>query len=494
MQMTELFERFFAMEMREDLFSRQIGGVPYWHLVRMRLFNDILRRTFSLKPAHPDLTPIPPPRSIFRRVLGKLCGAWRRALDLTVCNPALVLRHRPVLVSMTPRQAVLADGRRVSLLLDFFAPRLRSRYALLEHVLVRPTRQPFGRKVLHLPRMGTRFEKCRRSGWFADTEDARRSAANDIAARLTSTFGVSVDAEFVRGEIDGALLFREVHRPVLRRMLCRLRTKLVVTAVHYNLLHFTLAEVAHEMGIPVAELQHGSIYSSHPAYNLPETASRYSPDYILSWGDYWNRQMRNYPNRRSVSVGYPYLEHFRLSCGKRPHDDQRKVVLFISQANVADELIGVARELRNLVPEEMFRIVYKLHPNESRDWRCLYPQLAESRVEVVSNRDRNIYECLAEADIVVGDCSTALIEGLAWGVRTFVMHDMPAADTMHDFVACGAMAFVHSAADLAEKIRMSPCCGNDGASQVDDLFKMPDAAARIATFIESQIAEKSPSP
>ena len=136
MQMTERFERFFAMEKREDLFARQIGGVPYWHLVRMRLFNDILRRTFSLKPAHPDLMPPPPPTSIFHRALRKLRGAWRRVLDLTVCNPALALRRRPVLVSMTPRQAVLADGRRVSLLLEFFAPRLRSRYALLEYVLV----------------------------------------------------------------------------------------------------------------------------------------------------------------------------------------------------------------------------------------------------------------------------------------------------------------------------------------------------------------------
>ena len=494
MQMTELFERFFAMEKREDLFSRQIGGVPYWHLVRMRLFNDILRRTFSLKPAHPDLTPPPPPTSIVRRALRKLRGVGRRVLDLTVCNPALVLRHRPVLVSMTPRQAVLADGRRVSLLLDFFAPRLRSRYALLEYVLSEPTCQPFGRKVLHLPRLDRRFEKCRRSGRFADMEDARRSAANDIAAGLSREFGMPVEADFVRGEIDGALLFREVYRPILRKMLCRLRTKLVVTAVHYNLLHFTLAEVAHDLGIAVAELQHGMVYPSFPAYNLPVAGSRFSPDYFLSWGDYWNRQMRNYPNRRSVSAGYPYLEHVRLSCGKRPHDDQRQVVLFISQANVADELIGVALELRNLLPDEMFRIVYKLHPNESRDWRCRYPLLAGSRVEVVSNRDRNIYDCFAEADVVVGDCSTALVEGLAWGVRTFVLRDMPAADTMRDFVACGAMAFADSAADLAEKIRSQPHWEHDGTSRAGGLFEMPDAAARIAAFIDAQIAEKFPSP
>ena len=63
-----------------------------------------------------------------------------------------------------------------------------------------------------------------------------------------------------------------------------------------------------------------------------------------------------------------------------------------------------------------------------------------------------------------------------------------------DFVACGAMAFADSAADLAEKIRSQPHWEHDGTSRAGGLFEMPDAAARIAAFIDAQIAEKFPSP
>lgn len=494
MQMTELFERFLAFETREAMFTRCIGGVPYWHLVRFRLYNILLRRTFSLKPAHPDLTPPPPPASFGRRVLRRMNGVWRRALDLTVHNPVLALRRRPVLFSMTPRQAVLEDGRRVSLLLDFFASDLRTRYALLEHVLVAPTHQPFGRKVLHLPKASRRFEKCRRSGWFADVATERRREAEHVALLLFREFGLSVAADVVGGEIDWPLLYREVYRPVIRRMLRRLRTKLVVTAVHYNPLHFTLAEVAHDLGIAVAELQHGTVYPSHPAYNLPVAGSRYSPDYFLSWGDHWTRQMRNYPNRESVAVGYPYLEHLRLAGRMKTRDDRRRVVLFISQANVADELVSVARDLRNLLPSETFRVAYKLHPNESRDWRRLYPQLADSDVEVISNNDRNIYDCFAEADAVVGDCSTALIEGLVWNLRTFVVRGLPGADTMGSFVACGAMTFVDSADELAGHLRRRNLGENDMPPHVDTLFKQPGSASRIVAFIKAQISRGTVQP
>ena len=188
MQMTELFGRFLAVERREGLFSRQIGGVRYWHLVRFYVFmRTVLPKFVKLDAAHPDFElPAAGKPTFLDRVAGKL-RRWMIALaGATVHHPGFAFRRRDVLFSMTPRQVDLGDGRKMSLLLDFFLPMLKSRSALLEIVLrTGPTRQPFGRRVLWLRENRRRFDACAASREFAETAVARRPEA-EVLARLFS--------------------------------------------------------------------------------------------------------------------------------------------------------------------------------------------------------------------------------------------------------------------------------------------------------------------
>lgn len=484
MQMTEFFERFLEFERHESMMDRRINGVPYWHLVRVAIFRHILDDAFVLKPAHPDFLRAQQFKSRAGRILGKFLTGCRLIFDVCFRNPLLAIRRRPVLFSMTPRQAVLSDGRKASLLLDFFAPLLRSRYALLEYVLTEPTDQPFFRKVFHLPRMARSFGKCRSGGWFADVSAQSRTHSEMIAGALSAEFGMVTDAGFIAAQIEGALLYREVYKPVFHRMLSRMHVRVLVTAVHYNLLHFTLAEAAHELGVTVVELQHGIIYKSHAAYNLPSPGSVYSPDYFLTWGDFWNRQTRNYPAKRSVSVGYPYLELMFSKYNSSQRKDARRTILFVSQANIADMIVDVACKLRSGLPESRFRIVYKLHPNESLSWKSLYPKLAVSDVDVVSNEEKNIYACFSEADMIVGSCSTSLVEGAAWGLKTLVLHWLPGSEIMQDFVESGLMRYIENDVELRDAAHD---CG-DGAVVGDDarrsLFVMPGSANGAAVFLD----------
>ena len=493
---SELYERFLELERREGLMHRTIGDVRYWHLVRFYVFTrSVIGRFVKVDASHPDFEPSAcGNRSFTRRVLGKL-RRWATAVaGLTLHNPLLAFRRRDVLFSLTPRQTDFGDGRKVSVLLDFFTPLLKSSSALLEIVLATgPTSQPFGRRVFWLRETRRLFDKCGKSEGFAKYAAARRREAETVAKLLTAEFDVDIAADDVVSHIDYAFLTREAYLPVFRTLLRRVSPKVVVTAVQYYTPNFILAEAAHELGITVVELQHGTVYPAHAAYNLPENGSVYSPDVFLAWGGRWAEQVRNYPLGETLLLGYPYIEHCLKLYPPRPRRACEPFrVLFVSQGPVARSMVGIAAELRKLLPVDGFSIVYKLHPNESRTWRARYPELQTAGVEVVENLKRNVYECLANADVSVGLNSTALIEGFAWGVRALVLRGLPGSETMSEFCQLGVAEYVESAERLAERVRS--LAANQVSAEFDgSRFWVPNAAKNVASFIDA-LADGSPPP
>lgn len=491
----EIYDRFLGLECRERLMQRTVGGVPYWHLVRFYVYTrSVLPLFVKLDAAHPDFESVASlRRSLLRRVAGKLRRWTMSALAATVRNPRLVFRRRDVLFSLTPRQTDFGDGRKVSVLLDFFVPRIKSSAALLELVLPPgPTRQPRGRRVLWLREGGRWFDECRRSAEYSGTAAERRREAEHVARLLSAEFGATVSAEDVASHIDYALLVREAYLPVCRTLLRRMSPKLVVTAVQYHVPNFVLTEAAHELGIKVAELQHGTVYPAHAAYNLPENGSVYSPDVFLSWGGRWAEQMRNYPRAATILSGYPYIDHCLLRYPPSPRADGKPFhVLFVSQGTVARQLVEIAAGLRALLPRDRFAVVYKLHPNESRTWRTRYPALQSAGVEVVENMSRNIYRCLADADVTVGLNSTALIEGFAWGVRAIVLGWLPGAESMGEFCRLGMAECVDSASHLAERVR-SLEESHVSADFDRSRFWVPNAAENVAKAIDALASGENP--
>ena len=494
----ELYERFLDLERRDGLMHREIGGVRYWHLVRQYVFSrSILPHVAPLDTAHPDFAPGGGTgrRTLASRVLSKL-RRWMEAFAAVVFhNPRLAVRRRDVLFALTPRQTDFGDGKKVSVLLDFFVPYLKSSSALLEIVLPPgPTRQPPGRRVFWLRESRRRFDRCSQSEAFVRNAAARRHEAEAIARMLSGEFGFVIAADDILQHIDYAFLTREAYLQTFRTLLRRMSPKVVVTAVQYYTPSFILTEAAHELGIQVVELQHGTVYPEHAAYNLPETGSVYSPDMFLAWGAYWVSQMRNYPNGAALSVGYPYLERcWRLYPPKARAERHPFRVLFVSQGTIGHALAQRAAELRKLLPVEEFAIAYKLHPNESRTWRMRYPLLETSGMEVIEGTARNIYQCLQEADVVVGVSSTALIEGFQWGRRVFVFRDLAGAEVMSGFCDDGLTEFVDTPNELA--LRLTALARNPPAARLPfdaSRFWVENAAENIASFIDAQIAEKSP--
>lgn len=481
--MTNNFGKFLAFEMSSGITDRRVAGVAVWPLIRASVFTSyLLPKLVGVGAAHPDFRM----GNEHRKASGGALVRLRALRERLFHSPSGAFRSRDVLFALTPRQMRLPDGREVAQMLDFFITKLGCSSAVLESrkpgdaYLPRPNWP----RVFHLDGYEGRFMAFVRSR--RDVKESAREFAEKVVVELSAIFGIVLDVDKVAHLTAKVVCLQLFYGPLFRKWLRRLGIKCVVTVVHYAPVNQILCCSAHAEGIPVVELQHGTIYSAHSAYNLPQRNERYAPDYLFAWGEHWAGQTRNFALKRTLCTGYPALEYLLANNPPRIKEGARKI-LFISQGTIGAELSRRAVELRAQLPGTRYEIVYKLHPNETKTWRGLYPWLVDSEVKVVSNSETSVYELFRDASAVVGVYSTAVIEALMWQVKGFVFKDLPGGDTMTPFFRSGILEGICSVQEL---VRCLETDGADAKWQIDgSCFWSPNAAENIVAALR-RIVEK----
>ncbi len=485
-----VFDRFLAFERAQGLFLREACGVRFWHLIRFAFYSGILLPHYvSMDAAHPDMKAKPSGGAKRKAHWGRV----RRLVERIRFDPSCAFRNRDVLIALTPRVTRLVNGRRVRLATDFFLNALHASHAVLEFPMrgAGYAAHDSGGRIFRWTRIQRDLKAFQASAEFAALTGEIEVVAGRVSEEIATAFGMDVDRAWVSRKIGSVVAMDRVAVPILRSWLKRLGVRCVVEVVHYSEKNLFLTRAAHDLGIPVVELQHGTVYPAHVAYNLPVGDSPYSPDYLLGWGDYWLRQTRNFPAKKAVAVGYPFLERALAENPRKVHGGV-PLVLFISQGTIGKRLSGLAAELGR-ISGNAYRIVFKLHPNEMKSWRRLYPVLSDSGVEVAEDPMRSIYSWLAEADAAVGVYSTAMIEGFVWGVKTYVFRSLPGADTMAPFCSGGAAEYVDGAEDLATRLRLQFAAQASGTAPFDRTdFFADNAAANVAAAIDRIAEGKEP--
>lgn len=179
-----------------------------------------------------------------------------------------------------------------------------------------------------------------------------------------------------------------------------------------------LIHAAKAIGIPTAELQHGSPAEGKLNYDFPPGTSKTTfPDYFLSFGSFWaERVSLPLPAERIIPIGFAFLDQHRHRHAQILRRDQ---LLIISQHTLGQTLADAAVQLASKY--EKIEVRFKLHPLEQADWRTRYPQLIGTPVRVLDAPDTDLYAEFAASRWQLGVYSTALYEGLAFGCETFVL-------------------------------------------------------------------------
>ncbi|SDK06899.1 hypothetical protein SAMN05216226_11661 [Halovenus aranensis] len=274
----------------------------------------------------------------------------------------------------------------------------------------------------------------------------------DIETTITDTFGVSPD---IKNLAKRRVIKAKIRKPLFDILIRRTNPELALLSCSYGKESFIWA--CKQNNVPVAELQHGVIHEYHPGYHYPgDSQKTLFPDYLLTFGEYWDECV-SYPIDRDhiYPVGYPYLESESQQYTDVTENSQ---IIFISQPTIGPELSKFAAELSER--EIGFDIVYKPHPAENNHWERKYPWLADSDITVVSDNSRPLYDLFASSTVQVGVYSTAIYEGLQFGLDTYLV-DLAGLEVMEYLVEKEFATVVSSVDDLEKEL------GEGGATQFE---------------------------
>jgi CDP-glycerol glycerophosphotransferase (TagB/SpsB family) len=138
-----------------------------------------------------------------------------------------------------------------------------------------------------------------------------------------------------------------------------------------------------------------------------------TPDYFLTYGEYWNKQIK-IPGKTYV-VGNP---HFHESI-KRYKDikEEKNTILIVSQWTLTKEFVEIAKSLASEFKDK--KIIFKMHPEEMKNYYLIKPLEAFRNIEI--QKDGDIYELLAKYENIVACYSTTVFEALAFNKRIYIL-------------------------------------------------------------------------
>ena len=257
-------------------------------------------------------------------------------------------------------------------------------------------------------------------------------------------------------ELTRIVLEIQVLKEELRLVLEKVQPKLIVEIVSYNKRCMALNELAKGKGIFTIELQHGTMHKDHAAYQFSHGCGEISqfPDFVFLFSEYW-KNCANLPisDERIKVTGFPYFERQLHKYQKADAGNEKRVnIIFISQGTIGRQMSQMAAELCELLESDRYHIIYKLHPGEYEGWKKRNPELLKENIEVIDSFEHNIYEYFSVCHVQVGVYSTAIYEGLAFGLATYI-YDIGHADTMEELCSQGYAVYVKDAKELYGHLR-----------------------------------------
>jgi len=329
-----------------------------------------------------------------------------------------------------------------------------------------------------------KFKNKEYSAIKSEIREVMDEALRDLEKRLD----VDMEKEKYYEQAVIVYYFHKIRKPLYEKFLKKVNPRITVEVVSKSIDAMIINEICAEKGIPVVEIQHSLL---GPIAKYPDGIyEKQSPDYYLSYSDYWS-EYQTYPiNPDNITaVGSPYFERqvkkFRVDKGDTKKD--KKVVLFISGSAYGKELSRVAVELKNASKDDV-EIIYKLHPDEFGFWKEWYPNLEENNINVIDSKDVSIYEFFNDADVQVGVFSTALYEALAFDVDTYILN-IPFAAEFIKFCQDGYGTLIENGEELYKAISVNDNKKESSDSSLSEKFWKSNARENVVTAIKDILSK-----
>ena len=468
--------RFLEIEKKYALYEQRINNVNYWNYSRVQIWNfEIGAQKLGLQETHPTKK-----LSFFEKL--KLAGGllknfmWRGKIFSNIDILFLAHERRTKIegkykcIYTEPLARMYPDSMTLDMPYEYrhIRPESDERRYYIDYILI-------------IGNLYYQIHKLLKTGHYKKTLSLVKKQMEQPLKEILDSYQVSLPLEKFYMILLKKLLVVECERKLYDRLLIKVKPKIIVEVVYYGMHGMMLNELAKKHGIPTVELQHGAMYKDHAAYqfNWDNTIPQ-MPDKVFLFSYFWKERIRLPINKDSLVVtGFSYFEENRNRYIKNRTYQNRKTILFISQGTIGHMLSQLAVEVADvLLPE--YRIIYKLHPAEASIWKTRYPYLKDSGIEVVGNESKDIYEYFAISDIQVGVYSTAIYEGLGFGLRTFIYNQ---ANALYELVHAGYAQIVNNSCELAKLVR------EERELKSGDLFWSEHALDKMKTELNKQLEQ-----
>ncbi|MBQ9550859.1 MAG: hypothetical protein IJU87_08605 [Lachnospiraceae bacterium] len=235
-------------------------------------------------------------------------------------------------------------------------------------------------------------------------------------------------------------------KPRFRRIIEKISPRVIVEVVGLSFDAKIINELASELNIETVELQHGV---GGLSFYYPEgTRMKQFAKWYFAFGDFWRDRMQPpIPRDHILSVGFPFFERQMRDYPEESRNRESGAVIFISSRKYGRELSGVASAFKRMKPET--DVIYKLHPREYPDYKKKYASLEGEGIRVIADDRIPLYTLFSSCSAQVGVDSTAVYEGMGFGLNTFIW-DIPRAVFLRPLVDGGYARLFKDAAELSE--------------------------------------------
>lgn len=399
-----IFKKFTNIENEYDLFGVKIKDINIWDKIRYNVYRDIRKQMLN-EDAQASTN-----KSIYNNVK----AACKFLYNTFNKNPFSCKKSEYFVVGHSRRKK-LSNGKWWDIYFDPIDNKCKIDYSYFEypHLLEHKNRTETKHvKYLDIDNIISNIP-------YVDKIICKLKYNTEKVKYIDEVFERNFSEKINISDIVGKYLYRRHFLlPIYKRIINDVNPDVLIVVVSYS--KSILIEASKDLGIPVLELQHGVINDEHPGYSFPHSQHVPSfPDYLLTFGPYWTEGV-DVPlsDDRIIPVGYPFLEFQK---NQLDHGwETSESIVFISQRTIGTELSRVALALEKSNSYEG-DVRYKLHPSEYENWHILYPWLVDSKVEVITDTDVTLYKLFTQADAQVGVNSTALYEGMYFGLQTYLL-------------------------------------------------------------------------
>lgn len=418
-------EQFLEFEEKYNLFDKKIKDFKYWEFIRMRVYANVWNTVLGLQP-------------VFDKAKKVKKISLKHIKDYIFFKK---LKKKDILFSSHPRRMKYGN-KYICKSTDCIISLLKDRYSytIIEEpyyaeiksaTVAHYTPIPYV-DIIYTDLIERLYEYKKRFFQFFCSKDYRiiKDELKELLSIINKEFNININ--FILEKIINNIIYIILMEKTYKNILQKISPKMIIMLFYPSIQKLLLIKCAKEICIPVIDVQHGIMTDEDPIFYHFKIKRNYSsiPNYFFAYSKILNSES-NCPYVDEIEkhikyVGNIFLSEQILKYKKQTNIVEKKYILVISQSVLVDIFSTFIKQLSYLLRNNQeYEILIKLHPYENG---YIYEKNNIANNVRIIEKTEDIYKYQNIAFVQLGIYSTALYEGIAFGLPTFIIDNVFGSD------------------------------------------------------------------